>query len=108
MKVLNTTSVFLDWGPDKGAGKTQATWPWGPVGFDYRPSKGLKETQTPVLEGKNNFFFFFWFYRRGSLTSQETEPKLPAGVGGPPVEGLTTVSGNWKVPLGVNPFGVPH
>ena len=58
VKVLNPTSVFPDRGPDKGAGNTQGIWPWGPLGFDYKPSSGLRETKTPVLEGKNNFFFF--------------------------------------------------
>ena len=40
------------------------------------------------------------------MTSQETEPKLPASVEGPPVEALVGKSSlqgwaHWKVPLGV-------
>ena len=40
----------------------------------------------------------------------ETEPKPPAGVGGPPLEARagrgSQGRGHWKVPLGVNPLGV--
>ena len=85
MKVLNTTSVFLDWGPDKGAGKTQATWPWGPVGFDYRPSRGLRETDCSLGGHKQNFAYTKT-QRRAMLTPQDTEPKLPASVRGAPAE----------------------
>ena len=28
-------------------------WPWGPAGFNYRISRGLRETETPVLAGTN-------------------------------------------------------
>ena len=57
-------------------------------------------------------FFFFCSYRRGEVTSQETEPvtswcwRVPHG--GVGQQGLTTGTGHWKVPLGVNPFGVPY
>jgi len=47
------------------------------------------------------------------VTPQETEPKPPANIGGPPVEaqvgrGSPQGCGHWKVPLGVNPLGVHH
>ena len=50
------------------------------------------------------------------MTPQETEPKLYARVGGPPVEAWVSRGspqgwGHWKVPLGVTPIGVhylPH
>ena len=45
------------------------------------------------------------------MTLQETEPKLPATVGGPPVEawvGRESPQGleHWKVSLGITPFGL--
>ena len=45
------------------------------------------------------------------MTPQETEPKLHGSVGGPPVEAWVSRGspkrwGNWKLPLGLNPFGV--
>ena len=41
------------WGSNKGTENPQGTWPWGPAGFDHRPSRGLREPETPVLEGTN-------------------------------------------------------
>ena len=41
-------SEFPAWGPDKGTGNPEGIWPWGP---DHRPSTGLGEAETPVLEG---------------------------------------------------------
>ena len=37
----------------KRTGNPQGIWPWGPGGFDYRTSRGLRETETwtSVLEG---------------------------------------------------------
>ena len=53
-----------------------------------------------------------------TVTPWETEPDLPAGVGGSPVEawvGSGSLWGqghwqqqSWKVPLGVSPLGVHH
>ena len=45
------------------------------------------------------------------MTPQKTEPKLPASVGGAPVEewvsrGPQQGWGHWKVALGLNPLGV--
>ena len=54
MKVLNIMSCFPDWGSDKETGNHQEIWPSGPEGFDYRPSRKLRETETPDLEGTNN------------------------------------------------------
>ena len=50
---------------------------------------------------------------RGEETPPKTEPKLPASVGGPPVELWVSREsplgqGHWKVPLGINPLGVHH
>ena len=53
MKVLNHNSGFPLWGSDKATGNSQRIWPWGPAGFDYRPSRGMRETETPVLEATN-------------------------------------------------------
>ena len=49
-KVLNSTSGFPAWGSDKGTGYPQGIWPWVPVRFDYRTSRGLMKTETPVLQ----------------------------------------------------------
>ena len=51
--------------------------------------------------------------KKGAVTPQKTEPKLPASVGGAPVEewvswGPQQGWGHWKVPLGLNPLGVLH
>ena len=51
--------------------------------------------------------------RREAVTSQETEPKLPASVEGPPVEawvgrGSPQGQAHCKVLLGLNPLGVCH
>ena len=49
--------------------------------------------------------------RKGAVTPQETEPKLPANVGGSLEEaevsrGSLQCQWHWKVPLGINPLGV--
>lgn len=41
------------WGPDKGTGSPPGIWPWSPVGFDYKTSIGLQETETPVFKDTN-------------------------------------------------------
>ena len=56
------------------------------MGFDYRPSGELKETETPVFGGHKQNFVLTKTQRRGVVTPEETEPKLLANVGGPPVE----------------------
>ena len=47
------TSGFPAWGPNQRTGNPQGIWPWRPVGFDYKTSTGLGETETPVLERTN-------------------------------------------------------
>ena len=37
----------------KGPWNPQEIWPWSPVGFDDRLSRGLRGTEIPVLEGTN-------------------------------------------------------
>ena len=114
MKVLNPTSGLPAWWSDKRIGNRQEIWPWGPVGFDYRTSRGLGETQTPVLEGTNRILCTQrprrndqWPYRRLNQNCLR--------VGGPPVEawvsrGSTQGWGHWqhqarKAPLGINSLG---
>ena len=56
--------------------------------------------------------------RKGAVTLQETEPKLSASVGGPPVKvwvgrGSLRGPGHWqhqvgRVPVGVGPLGGHH
>ena len=116
MKVLNPTSGFPAWGPEKGTGNPQGIWAWWPAEFDYKPSRGLSETETPVLEGthtQKNCMHQNPLQR--SIAPQETEPKLLASVRGPPptgggmgCQGLTTGTGVLEGPLGMNPleFGI--
>ena len=80
------------------------------MGFDYKPSKGLRETDSRLGGHKQNFACTKT-QRKGAVTPQETEPKLPASVGGPPVKewvgrGSPQGRGHWKIPLGINPLGV--
>ena len=53
VKVLNPMPDFQAWGSDKRTETHQGIWPWGPAGFDYRTSRGLGETETPLLQGTN-------------------------------------------------------
>ena len=46
-------SGLTAWVYDKGTRNPQGIWPWEPVGFYYRTSRGLRETETPVLAGTN-------------------------------------------------------
>ena len=80
MKVLNPTSGFPAWVPNKDNGN-----PSRPVGFNYRTSRGLGETDSSLGGHKQNFVHIKT-QRRGAVTPEETEPKLPASVRGPPVE----------------------
>ena len=71
--------------------------------FNYRIFRGLRETET-CLRGHKQNFTCTETQRRGAVTTQETEPKLPASVGGPPVEawvsrGSPQGQGHWKDPL---------
>ena len=54
VKVLSPMSGFLAWRSKKGSNNPQGTWPWRPVGFEYRTATGLGKMETPpVLEGTN-------------------------------------------------------
>jgi len=53
VQVLNPMSGFSAWVSDKTSGNPQRIWPWRPVGFDYRNSTRLGETETLVLEDTN-------------------------------------------------------
>ena len=58
-------------------------------------------------------FAFAKTQRRGAVTPQETEPKLPASVDGAPVQAWVSRGppqgwGHWKVTLGLNLLGVLH
>ena len=80
------------------------------MGFDYRPSGGLRETDSSLGGHKQNFAHTNT-QRRGAVTPKETKPKPPASVGGPPVEvwvGRDSPQGRGhrEVPLGVNPLAV--
>ena len=77
---------------------------WGKQGLQFwRAQKNLACTKTQ---------------RKGAVTSQEIEPKLPVSVGGSPVE-MWVSSGSpqgleqwkqwsWKVPVSVRPLGGHH
>ena len=69
----------------KRPGNPQGIWPWGPGGFDYRTSRGLGETPSSRLGGYKQNFAHTKTQRRGAVTPQKTEPKLPPSVGGPPL-----------------------
>ena len=87
------------------------------MGFDSKTSTGLGERENPILESTNKTLHPPKL-RKGAVTPQETEPKLPASVGGSPVEvsvsrGSPQGQGHWqqhsgKVPLGINPLGGHH
>ena len=51
MKVLSPTPGFPTWGPDNERRNSQRIRLWGLVGFDCRTLIGLRETETPLLEG---------------------------------------------------------
>ena len=87
------------------------------MGIDCRTSTGLRETETPHLEGTHKVVCASG--RRGrSSDPRETEPDLPASVGGSPAEavggcGSPWGQGHWQqqfweVLLGVSPPRVCH
>ena len=51
VKVLSPTSGFPTWGSGNGRRNSQRIWLWSLAGFDCRTSRGLGETETPLLEG---------------------------------------------------------
>ena len=84
-KVLSPTSASTTWESDKGTGNQQGIWPWRPEEFSYRISTQLEEIETSLLEGKINLAVTKT-QGKGAVTPQETDPDLPASVGGSPVE----------------------
>ena len=100
MNFLNPMSGFPVWGHGRGTGNTQEIWPSGLAGFDYRPSRGLRETEAPVLEGTNKILHVpglrgeeQWPHRRLNLNYL-----LGAGQ-----QGLTTGTGALRVALWSKP-----
>ena len=57
------------------------------MGFDCRTSTGLRETETPLLEGTHKVVCTLG-PGEGAATPGETEPDLPASVGGSPAEAV--------------------
>ena len=55
------------------------------MGFDCRTLTGLGETETPLLEGTHKVVCALG-PGEGAVTQQETEPDLPASVGGSPAD----------------------
>ena len=51
VKVLSPTSGFPAWESGNGRRSPQRIWLWRPSGFGCRSSTGLRETETPLLEG---------------------------------------------------------
>ncbi len=85
------------------------------VGFDCRTLTGLGETETPLLEGTHKVVCASDPGR--SSDPGETEPDLPAGVGGSPAEAGVALfhrgTGHWQqrfweVLLGMSPPRVCH
>ena len=87
------------------------------MGFDCRTLTGLGETETPLLEGTHKLMCTSG-HRGRAVTPGETEPDLPASVGGSPAEvgsgcGSPWGQGHWQqkfweVLLGVSPSRVYH
>ena len=79
-------------------------------------SRGLGETDSSLRGHKQNSVHAKT-QRRGAVTPQQTEPKIPASVGGPPLEALVGKDSpqgwDWKqlpgkVPFDVNSLGGCH
>ena len=122
----NTTEVlprlwwsgFQAWEPNKGTGNPQGIWLWRPAGFDYQDFHRTGENRDSSLGGHKWNLVCSKTQRKGAATPQETEPKLPASVGGSLVESCIGRDspygqGDWqqlfgKVPFGVNPLGGCH
>ena len=90
-KFWDPTSGFPAWVSGKGTGNPQGIRLWRPVGFDCRTSTGLGETDSTLGGHKQNLVHTG--PRERSSASQETEPGLPASVGGSPVGHGLAVAG---------------
>ena len=106
VEVLNPMTGFPAWGSDKRIGNPWGIWPWGPVGFYYRPSRELRETETTVLEGTNKISQAprprgeeQWPHRRLNQNYLLVSASLLWRLG------LSDFQ--WKVPLGINPRNKP-
>ena len=74
---------------------------------DYRTSTGLWETDF-ILGGHKQNLSHTKTQRKGTVTPQETEPKLPVSVGGPPWRRGSAHHRDRGTALGINPLGGHH
>ena len=82
--------------------RASGVWLWA-----FQRTEGNRDSS---IGGHKQNFAHTKTQRKGAVTPQEIEPKLPASVGGPPVEvwvawvgrGSQQKRGHWKVPLGIN------
>ena len=75
---------FLADGSNKGTGNPQEIWPQRPMGFDYKTSTGWGQTDS--LESTNKILHTPGPRGKRAMAPQETKPRLPACVGGSPME----------------------
>ena len=108
MKVLNPMSGFPTRGSNKGTGNPQGIWPWRPVGFYNRLSRGLRETGILVLENTNKILCALRPRGEEQWPHRRLNPNYLLVL-----EGLLWISrgspqgrGHREVPLGVNPLAV--
>ena len=97
MKVQNPPQAFQPGDPTKKRGIPRESDLEGQWDLITRLPQGWGK-QTPVLEGTNKILQATT-QRKGAVTPQETEPKLPAGVGGSPVEAWVrrgSAQGQWS------------
>ena len=97
--VQGPTSEFPTWQSGKETRNSQGFWLWMLVGFDYRNSTRLRETET--LGGHKQNRVCKKTQRKRAGTLQEIEPDLPMRVWGPSVEawissGLLWGQGLWQ------------
>ena len=108
MKALNPTSGFPPGDPTKGLGipkESDLEGQWDLIiGLPlYCGKQRLQSCRSQTKQNKTQT------QRKGAMTPQETEPRPPASVGGPPVEvdqqELTTGTGAGSGSLGRFPLG---
>ena len=109
----------------QGDGNPQGIWPWGPAGFDYRPFRGLRQTETPVFKGTNEILHSARYRREEHFPHRKLKQNYllltgswRALSGGVSWKGLTTGVGElenppwckptWSSPLALlRPYGPP-